>query len=319
MSGPRPRRGIALVGALALLTVSGIVIAALVASSLTAERSMRLGRSDATALAGAEYGASSILGDASTYQLAKLPLGVTKRFDVAVKQTSELHVDVGVTRLAHGVLWLVADAVLRGLDSSERRINLVARFPDLGPLPQGAIESRGDVSLAEDVTITTDTSGDAECAASPGAPGVVTAAGAAVAVPPGVRAETRSVAADSDSYLLKSWQRSILASGPGVAHVVGDTTIGGGLFDGILLVDGALTIAGPLAVTGLLVATGPIRTSAGGHLSVTGAVLSAYTGPGRAIDLAGSSVRFSPCVLAAVLRAAAMPRRVRVRAWAELY
>jgi len=318
MSRRRGRRGIALVGALALLTISGIVVAALVASSITAQRSTRLGGSDAAALASAEYAASSILARASTYGLAGLPLGVTQRFDVAVEQTSELRVDVGVTRLPHGVLWLVAEAVLRGLDSSERRINLVAQFPDLGPLPTAAIESRGDVSLASDVTITTDTTGDAECAAGPSAPNVVAAGGASVAASPAIRVETRSVAADSDSYLLNPRQRSILGSGPGVAHVVGDTTIGGGAFDGILLVDGALTITGSLVVTGVVVATGPIRTS-GGRLSVTGALLSAYSGPGRAIDLAASSLRFAPCVAATVLRAAAMPRRVRDRAWAELY
>jgi hypothetical protein len=104
MSRRGGRSGIALVGALALLTVSGIVVAALVASSITAQRSMRLGGSDAAALASAEYAASSILAGASTYQLARQPLGVTQRYDVAVEQTSELRVDVGVTRLPHGVL-----------------------------------------------------------------------------------------------------------------------------------------------------------------------------------------------------------------------
>jgi hypothetical protein len=314
----RCRHGVALVGALALLTVSGIVVAAMVALSLTAQRAMRLGRSGETAMASAEYAVSSVLAGASTYQLARLPLGVATRFDVAVEQTSEVHVDVEVTRLPGGVLWLVGDALVPGLDSGERRINLIAQFPNLGPLPPSAVESRGDVSLAADVAISTDTTGDAECAARAGAPDVVTPAGATVVAAPGVRVETRSAAADSDSYLLNPRQRPILASGSNVAHAVGDTTITGGTFDGILLVDGALTITGPLVVTGLVVATGPIRTS-GGRLSVTGALLSAYTGPGRAIDLAASSLRYAPCVAATVLRAAATPRRARDRAWAELY
>jgi hypothetical protein len=317
MNRPR-RRGVALVGALAFLTVSGIVIAALVASSLTAERAMRLGRSGEMAIVSAEYAASSILADASALQLAKLSLGVARRFDVAVAQTAQVHVEVEVTRLPRGVLWFVAYAALPGLDSGERRVNLVARFPDVGPLPLAAIESRGDVSLATDVAISTDTSGDAECAARTSSPDVVTPAGASVVAGAGIRAETRSAAADSDSYLLKSWQRPILASGSGVVHAVGDTTITGGTFDGILLVDGALTITGPLAVTGIVVATGPIRTS-GGRLSLTGALLSAYSGPGRAIDLAASSLRFAPCVAATVLRASATPRKVRDRAWSELY
>jgi hypothetical protein len=314
----RRRNGVALVGALALLTMSGIVVAALVASSLTAQRAMRLGRSGETATASAEYAVSSVLAGASTYQLATLPLGVPKRFEVVVAQTSQVHVDVQVTRLPRGVLWLVADALVPGLDSGERRINLVAQFPNLGPLPPAAIESRGDVFLAADVSVGADTTGDAECAARPSGPDVVTAAGATVVAGAGIRVETRSAAADSDSYLLNPRQRPILASGSNVAHAVGDTTITGGTFDGILLVDGALTITGPLAVTGLVVATGPIRTS-GGRLSVTGALLSAYTGPGRAIDLAASSLRYAPCVAAAALRAAATPRRARDRAWAELY
>ena len=90
MSRRRGRRGIALVGALALLTISGVVVAALVASSIAAQRSTRLGGSDAAALASAEYAASSILAGASTYQLARLPLGVTQRFAVTVEQTTEL-------------------------------------------------------------------------------------------------------------------------------------------------------------------------------------------------------------------------------------
>src|SRR5262249_10518158 len=83
MNGRR-RRGVALLGALALLTVAGIVVAALVASSLTAQRASRLGRSGETAMASAEYVASSILAGASTYQLARLPLGAARRFDVVV-------------------------------------------------------------------------------------------------------------------------------------------------------------------------------------------------------------------------------------------
>src|SRR5262249_14998199 len=153
------------------------------------------------------------------------------------------------TRLPRGVLWLVGSALIPGLDSSQRRINLVAQFPEVAPLPLAAIESRGDVSLAADVAISTETTGDAECAAMGGAPDVVTPAGVSVVAGPTVRVETRSVAADSVSYLLNPRQRSILASGPGVTHAVGDTTITGGTFDGILLVDGALTITGPLAVT----------------------------------------------------------------------
>jgi hypothetical protein len=127
------------------------------------------------------------------------------------------------------------------------------------------------------------------------------------------------VAADSNSYFLTRWQRAMLSStAVGVRRVSGDTTIAGGVFDGILLVDGAVTVAGPWIVTGMVAAGGPIRALAGG-LNVTGALLSAYAGPGRAIDLSGAAIRFAPCVVAAALRRVSSPRLVRERSWAELY
>ena len=313
------RRGIALVAALTLVTLSGIVVAALVASSVASQRAIRLGRSGATALSNAEYGVSTILAAPAAYQLATLPLGAPQHFDVLVAQTSTVSVDVAVTRLPHGVLWLVADAGVAGVDSGERRINLVARFPSVGPAPAAAIESRGDVSLAPGVTITTDTAGDADCAAGAGAPMVVTAPGATVAAPPGVKVETRAIAADSNSYFLTGPQRSMLGGAAVVTQVAGDTTIAGGTFDGLLFVDGALTISGPFVVTGLVVATGLIRTAAGGALNSTGAIVSAHAGPGPAFDLKTATIRFNPCVVAAVLRRVLLPRRVRDRSWAELF
>ena len=84
----RGRRGVALVGALALLTVSGIVVAALVASSITAQRSTRLVGSDAAALASAEYAASSILAGALAYQLR----AAAARCDAAVRGRSRANV-----------------------------------------------------------------------------------------------------------------------------------------------------------------------------------------------------------------------------------
>jgi len=317
MSVRRSRRGIALVAALTLLTLSGIVVAALVASSVTAQRAMRLGRSGATALASAEYALSTVLADPSTYQLATLPLGAARRLDIVVSQTSTAH--VAVTRLRHGILWLVADAGVAGIDSGERRINVIAQFPNIGPLPVAAIESRGDVVLAGDVTISTDTVGDVDCVAHGAAGLVVLAPGATADVPAAVHAETRAVAADSNSYFLMAPQRSMLATAAGVTHVIGDTTISGGSFDGMLLVDGALTIAGPFVVTGLVVATGPIRTAAGGVLNARGSIVSAHAGPGAAFDLKTATIRFDPCLVGAVLRRAAPPRRVRDRSWAELF
>lgn len=314
----RPRSGMALVAALTLITLLGITVAALVASSVSSQRAIRLGQGGATALASSDYAVWSILGDARSLQLAALPLGVTQRFTVAVPQTAGVRVDVGVTRFPRGVLWMVADAALSGPDSGERRVNLIARFPDVAPLPAAAIESRGDVALASDVTVSTDTTGDADCAAPSGAPSVVLAPGATLTAPPAVRGEARAIAADSNSYLTNAHQRSILETDVGLTHVAGDTTIAGGSFDGILIVDGALTITGQLVVTGLVVASGPVRIS-GGQLTLTGALLAAHAGADRAVDLTGATLKFAPCVVAFRLRKSTSPRRVRERAWSELF
>jgi hypothetical protein len=183
MSRRRGRRGIALVGALALLTVSGIVVAALVASSITAQRSMRLGGSDAAALASAEYAASSILAGASTYQLAWLPLGVTPKSS----KPSELHVD-GVTRLPARRSFACRRRGLRGLDpaSAESTWSLI---PGYLPLPAGAIEF-AVTRPADDMTIATD---HATRAAGPGALNARRSATVAASPRPGGVARSRPI------------------------------------------------------------------------------------------------------------------------------
>ena len=319
MSVAGSRRGVALVAALTLLTVLGIVVAATVAISVTSQRGVHAGQSGATALAAAEFAVETVLGDPSRYSLSALALGQPARVTVPVVETSIVAANVVITRLPNGILWLVGDAALAGPDSAERRVNLVAEFPRVGPLPVAGVEARGDVGLAADVNIGADTTGEAECAARSATPRITIAPGASAAAAPGVAVEVSGVAADSNSYFLMAWQRTLLSGSPSsFRRVSGDTTIAGGVFDGILLVDGALTVTGAWAVNGMVVAAGPIRALAGG-LTVTGALLSAYAGSGRAIDVSGATIRFAPCVVAAALRRVSSPRPVRERAWAELY
>lgn len=318
MSIVRSRRGVALVAALTLLTLLGIFVAATVALSVASQRGVRAGQAGATALAAAEFAVATVLGDPIGYSLATLRLGQPARFTVSAPETSTIGANVTVMRLQNGVLWLVADAAIGGPDSAERRVNIVAEFPRVGPLPVSGIEARGDVALAADVSIGADTSGDVDCAARNTASRISVAPGASATVAPGIAVDVSAAAADSNSYFLTTWQRSVLSSGAVVIpRVSGDTTIVGGVFDGILVVDGAVTVTGPWIVNGMVVASGPIRASAG--LMVTGALLSAYAGPGRAIDLAGATIRFAPCIVAAALRRVSSPRPVRERAWAELY
>lgn len=304
--------------ALTLLTLLGIFVAATVATSVTSQRGVLAGQDAATALAAAEFAVATVLGDPTGYSLPTLALGQPAHFTVSVPETSTIAAGVTVTRLPDGVLWLVAGAAIAGPDSAERRVNIVAEFPRIGPLPVAGIEARGDVALAADVSFDADTSGDVDCAARGAVSRISVAPGASATVAPGIAIDVSGAAADSNSYFLTTWQRALLSSGAVIIRrVSGDTTITGGVFDGILLVDGAVTVTGAWIVNGMVVATGPIRASAG--LSVTGALLSAYTGPGRAIDLAGATIRFAPCIVAAALRRVSSPRLVRERAWAELY
>jgi hypothetical protein len=102
-------------------------------------------------------------------------------------------------------------------------------------------------------------------------------------------------------------------------HVVGDTTIAGGAFDGILLVDGSLTISGPFTATGLIIARGPIVAT--GPVTITGSVRSfAQPGIGKlAIKFSGAAIRYSRCAVERALRRSLDAHPVSQRSWAELF
>jgi hypothetical protein len=57
------RRGIALVAALGLMTLLGLMIAGAFAASFLGERSVRLSQSDALLNAGADYAITTVLGE----------------------------------------------------------------------------------------------------------------------------------------------------------------------------------------------------------------------------------------------------------------
>ena len=100
------------------------------------------------------------------------------------------------------------------------------------------------------------------------------------------------LAGDSASYYLTGDQAAALEHAGNVRHVHGDTIIGGGSFDGILVVDGALTITGPFVATGVIVARGRIDARAGG-LVVTGSLMSFAAG-GRGRERDRSGIRYGP-------------------------
>src|SRR5581483_139349 len=111
------------------------------------------------------------------------------------------------TRLPGQLLWLTADADLLGADAGHRRVGLLARFRVAGPLPAAGVVARGTFDLGDEVQIVADTTGDADCRPRAG--------------------PLTAQVLDSASYYLAARQLALLDSFPAIAHVRGDTTIGG--------------------------------------------------------------------------------------------
>ena len=317
--GARSRRGVALFAALALTAVIGLLAAGGVAFTRLSQRTWRDAFVDASLTRGADYALATVLADAHRLSLAELPLGQTVTTSVAVPGAVPLSAVVGVTRLPSALLWIVAE-VTEGGGAGRRRFNLVARYPSLGQHLPGAITSRGNVSIANDVVFApADTSQDPECAGR-GFAGVVVPAGVATDGVDSARVITSAAATDSAAYLLTSRQLALLHSTGRFTHVRGDTVIASGAFDGVLIVDGALTIAGSFNATGLIVVRGPIAIS-GGVTTITGAVMS-FAPPVAeklAIKFSGVTVRYSPCAVDRAIRSALEPQAISLRSWAEIF
>jgi len=314
----RAPHGIALFAAIALMAVIALLVAGATASTRSGQRASRLAHTDASLTTAADYALTTTLANAQQLALADLPLGVTSVIDPADGGATDVHVSVAVTRLPSGVLWLVADAVAAA-DRGHRRVSVVAGYPRLGGRLIGSVVSHGDVEIGPDVVFLADSSTDAECAAPVGRP-IVVAPTAVVSGGDSSMLLTSSSALDSATYYLTARQLALLRDGGRLVHVIGDTTIASGSFDGILIVDGALTIAGPFAATGLIVARGPIDATAG-SFALVGALMSfAPKNSGvSAIKFSGVTIRYSQCAVDRALRRAVSPRRVVQRSWVELF
>lgn len=296
MSISSNRSGVALVSALSLLALVGLLFAGAVAVATTAQHAMRVSLPDGALLGAANYSIGEVLADPVRFGLADLPFGIAREEAVSVPGVPFIRASVRATRLSNGVYWLVGKAMTMDADSARRRVSVVARTAWLGPVPVAPLIARGPTALALDVTVLNDTVGEPDCHVS--------------AAPAPLRTD------DSSTVFDGAGQWSALSSAPGVRFVRGDTTISSGSFDGILIVDGQLTIDGLVDLRGLVIARGPIRSSVGLHL--TGAMVSqASSSP--AIDLHGATLRFSPCLVQRLLRRASPIRAARGGGWVELF
>jgi hypothetical protein len=311
------RRGVALFAALALTTLIALLIGGSLASFRLSARSARLTHADAMLTAIADDALGAVLSDANGLALSELPLGQSRSvYDVT---QTESHVRVHATRLRDDVLWLVADARFMGAESGRRRVNVIARWHPIAPMPVAAIMARGKIRLGGGVTFAADTSGDVDCRMTSFADVVVPPATTVSSID-SVRVVRDSSASAAATYFGTAAQIDALDRAVGVVRVRGDTTISGGTFDGVMVVDGKLFVTGPFTASGLLISRGRVDATTG-VLSVTGALM-AFSDPpdsSAAVDISAGTIRYSPCVLAASLRRVLPLRPVRFRSWVELF
>jgi hypothetical protein len=306
-----------LFAALSLTMIVGLLIAGAIATTRLAQRSAVVERTDVALSLDAEEALSVVLAKLHTLGLDSTPLG--KRVSVAVPDGNTVATaNVSVTRLPWGVVWLVSDVSATAPVAGHRRQNLVARFPSILRRTSGAIVARGNVELSSDVSITTDTISEPDCE-DPGGAVVALAPGAKGTLPDTASIAVSAEANDSATYLLTAFQLAALQHSGRFVHALGDTTIGGGAFDGVLVVEGSLTITGPFIATGLIVARGPIVATGG--VSIVGSVRSfAEQSIGKlAIKFSGASIRYSRCAVERALRLALDARPVVQRSWAEIF
>jgi len=310
----RQRRGVALFAALSLAMVVGLLVTGAVATTRVMQRGWRIERTDAELTFDADAALSTVLATLHTRGLDDTVFGIPVTLSVPLANAPDA-ATVSVTRLPLGTLWMVAE-VFRA-DGGYRRANLVARFPSI-LRGRSAVMARGDVELADDVSITSDTDVEPDCEDPRGA--VVEASpDANIAFHDTSVAVRSGEADDSAAYLLTASQLAALQRTGRFDHVFGDATIAGGVFDGILVVDGSLTIAGPFTATGLIVARGPIV--AAGGITIIGSIRSfAESSIGKlAIKFSGASIRYSRCAVERALRRALDAHPVSQRSWAEIF
>jgi hypothetical protein len=273
----------------------GLLMAGAIAVAANGQHAARLSMTDGVLIGAADYAAGELLADPHRFGLSDLPLGRAASFAMTVPGVANIQSSATVTRLPAAVYWVVGRAAMPGTDSARRTVNVVARTIWIGTPPAAPFVARGTTVLSPDVSVEVEPGGEPDCAAA--------------AVPATI--ET----ADSVA-LFETPEAFSLQNAVGVRIVRRDTVITSGAFDGILMVEGDLTVDGAFDMRGLIVARGRVRSSIG--LRLTGAVVSRAAGP-AAIDLRGAAVRYSPCLVASIVRRLSSIEVVRGWGWTELF
>jgi hypothetical protein len=288
------RRGVALIAALSLLAMLGLIIIGAVAASSMSAHAIHLSLADGGLLGAADHAAGEVLADPLGFGLPDLPLQRTHMFDVPSPALG-LATKASATRLPLGSYWVVGEAVADA-GTGRRRVGVIARTRWIGRPPTSPFVARGSTALSADVIVLPDSGGEPDCAVS--------------AVPLPIQTTDSTLIFDTSS------QWGALAARPGVRLTAGDTILSAGSFEGILMVAGNLTLDGPFEATGLIIARGRVRSTVGFHL--TGALVS-QSSADPSIDLHGATVRYAPCVVSRLLRRASPIVSLRSWGWAELF
>ena len=314
----RNRRGIALVAALTLTVLLGLLVVGGVAASTMAQRASQLTRSDANAEVAVDYAINTVLAEPERFPLETMLIGERRVYAVVLDGGAGSDVPVAATALPGGAYWLVADAATTGLAQAHRRLNVVASHPWIGPTPAAALTVRGDVRLGAHTVFPLVDSSVETCA--PAATADIVQSPGASLIGAVARVSQLAAARDSVTFFLRPAQLAALRGAPTVVRVVGDTTIAGGTFDGILIVNGNITVTGPLVISGLVIAGGRIVANAF-SMTLTGAMLAFGGGAGGspALDLDFATIRYSPCTVEKFLHFASPLRPAGHRAWVELF
>jgi hypothetical protein len=313
------RLGVALFGALSLLTLLGLLVAGAFASTLLDRRSARFVHTDAELSAAADYALHAALGEWDVGGFADIPLGETRSTSSVIPDNS-MKATVTATSLPNGALWLAA-TITSAFGNEMRRVNVTARFPFVAFQPDAALTAAGDVMLGPDVRFAVDSTGDKDCARAPIGDLVMAPASQldlADTTGPPITVTRSNTASDSAHYLLGVDLLNRRRASR-VIYVAGDTTISGGSASNVLFVAaGSIRITGPFDFSGVMIAGRGVDATLG-DTRIRGAVL-AFGAPGAiALRLSRATVEFAPCITMRALKMAHGPHRVRARGWAELY
>lgn len=341
----QPRRGTALVAALQFLAVLALMVSGSLFVVRGSRRASDLLLHDArlTGLADAALARELAMWDGT--RRARQPVGARDPGSVAAEAGAALRTTVAIVRLSRRLFRIAAEVSLGDAGEERRRVALLVRLHGAPPRGEGAaIVSRGNVAIDGTVRVLGDTS---TCAPSDSAaPLVVVGAAAAVAVndprapDDTVRWVRASWADDIGQYAPfgnGSWSEAMMRAdrsfGAGetvtleqdpnqrVAHALGDLTVEGGAWRGVLLVEGRLRVTGAAYLHGIVIARGGIALDADG-VEVDGVLMSAAdasgVSPTSVVIRRTVTVRASSCAVEYAFAASARVRRVSEHAWSEM-